>query len=86
MLLIPQATLANVEPITLAGIHEMPRWPFYSAMIVAAIFACRHTIAYFKNRRPKAKIFPKLELRRRFYAPYSGGNFATIRFDPRRDA
>ena len=71
---------------TLAQLEDMPRWPIYAAMVIGLIIACHRFIHHLKTRKSKAKIFPKLTLRRRLYAPYSGGNDAKISFAPRRDA
>lgn len=59
---------------------DLPVWPFLMAIVVGLFFLVRSTISYFKSQRPRSKVFPKLTLRRRLYAPYSGGNSAEVTF------
>ena len=80
------ASAAASNPLTLAQLEDMPRWPIYAAMVIALVIGCHRFIHYLKTRNSKAKIFPKLTLRRRLYAPYSGGNHAKVSFAPRSDA
>ncbi|MGI9240545.1 MAG: hypothetical protein ACR2RV_07070 [Verrucomicrobiales bacterium] len=71
--------------VTAAATREIPLWPFYIAMSVGAIVACIRLVGYFVGREAQAKVFPKLEFRRRLFAPYSGGNHASIEFGSGQD-
>ena len=79
------ATAHAGDPL-LADLDEIPRWPVYAAIVVGLAIACQQAINHFRSRDSKARIFPKLSLRRRLYAPYSGGNHAKISFGSRDDA
>ncbi|MFT4550511.1 MAG: hypothetical protein ACI8XO_002263 [Verrucomicrobiales bacterium] len=79
-LALPEQNLAPSQLI------EMPRWPIYAAFLVATVIGVVKVYQYIGQRRVKARVFPKLQLRRRLYAPYSGGNHAGIRFGSSRDA
>ena len=67
-------------------LRGVPLLPVFIAVGVAVGVLILRAIAHFRSRSVKAKIFPKLELRRRLYAPYSGGNCATVSFAPMDDA
>ena len=84
---LPQRALAaSGGVLPLAELSEVPRWPIYIAIVVAALIFSIRTVLHFRERANKAKIFPKLALRRRLYAPYSGGNCAQVSFGSSQDA
>lgn len=87
LLLGTPLALANqsTDPAS-SQLSEIPWWPFISAAIFGLAFLGRSLYVYIQTRRVRTKVFPKLELRRRLYAPYSGGNCAEIAFDTDPDA
>jgi len=65
--------------------RTIPWWPIYLALALIAVSACYQLGRYFLRREPTAKVFPKLEFRRRLFAPYSGGNHAAIEIGSEQD-
>lgn len=65
--------------------RTIPWWPIYLALGLIAVSACYQLVRYFVRREPTAKVFPRLEFRRRLFAPYSGGNHAAIDFGSEQD-
>lgn len=86
--LVPGHALADLPGAApaLAQAANLPRWPIYLAIIALVCVFCRSVINHRRHRRRKSKVFPKLSLRRRLFAPYSGGNCAKITFGSRHDA
>ncbi len=83
MIILVSAQQASALPgknLVPSQLQDMPRWPLYVAGLVALVIAAAKTVQYVQGSQPKAKVFPKLKLRRRLYAPYSGGNNAEIGF------
>ena len=76
---IAEESPAPAEP------RGIPLWPIYVAVIVAVVIACAHLIQLIRTRQHRTKVFPKVEFRRRLFAPYSGGNYAATRFGSRGD-
>mgnify|MGYP001813157071 CR=1 FL=1 len=65
--------------------RTIPWWPIYLALAFIAVSACYQLWRYLIQREPAAKVFPKLEFRRRLFAPYSGGNHASIDIGSKQD-
>lgn len=72
------------ETVTLAS-QRIPLWPVYIAAVVATIIATYRIFRQITNRSTRTRVFPKVEFRRRLFAPYSGGNCAAIAFNPERE-
>ncbi len=80
------ASAGDTEKSVSETTRDVPLWPFISGAVVGLFFLLRSVYVHFKTRRVRAMIFPKLNLQRRLYAPYSGGNFATVSFGSEPDA
>lgn len=81
-----QHAFAAREKLVPSQLKDMPRWPIYIAIFIATCIFCYRLVSFQRSRQAKSKVFPKLSLRRRLYAPYSGGNCAKISFGSRHDA
>lgn len=86
ILSVPQHAFAAGGLLDPSRLKDMPRWPIFIIVFVSFCALCYSAVSQYKNRRSKSKVFPKLALRRRLYAPYSGGNCAKTTFAPRHHA
>ena len=81
LLTIPDSPKPQLE-----NFSNIPLWPFILAAIVGLFFLLHSIYNFVKSRKPRSRVFPKLTLRRRLYAPYSGGNSASMSFGRDNDA